>query len=164
MANELITLPGVAIKIENVGVFIQGESNVGKSELALALIQQGHALIADDAVNLRCHDQTTIELSCPTELQNLLELRNFGILNIQQLYGDNAVCDKASCNLIIQLEKNASTPLDRVLGSYDKQLILGAEIPRITIGNASERSLVACVKLAVRCLSSPPKSWKISSL
>jgi HPr kinase/phosphorylase len=161
MANQSITLPGVAVKIDGYGVLIQGVSGIGKSQLALSLIQANHALIADDAVQLTRNIDNTIELSCPPTLRNLLEIRNFGILNIKDIYGEKAIAQKAPCQLIIQLEVDSTAALDRLNGSFDYHALLDIKTPMMTIGQASQRPLPALVKLAVRRLSSHEKSWKM---
>jgi hypothetical protein len=64
-------------------VLITGESGLGKSELGLELITRGNGLVADDAVDLYRVNQTTIEGRCPELLQNLLEVRGIGLLDIR---------------------------------------------------------------------------------
>lgn len=44
---------GVMMKVGELGVFIIGPANIGKSSLALELLHQGHQLIADDSVEFR---------------------------------------------------------------------------------------------------------------
>ena len=48
-----ITRHGVLVDVYGVGVFIMGESGIGKSETALELIKRGHRLVADDAVEIK---------------------------------------------------------------------------------------------------------------
>ena len=47
------TIHGVLVDIYGIGVLIKGESSIGKSETALELIQRGHRLVADDAVEIK---------------------------------------------------------------------------------------------------------------
>ena len=48
-----MTLHGTLVEVFGVGVLIQGESSVGKSEAALGLIERGHRLISDDVVRVK---------------------------------------------------------------------------------------------------------------
>ena len=48
-----VTLHGTLVEVFGVGVLIQGESSVGKSEAALGLIERGHRLISDDVVRVK---------------------------------------------------------------------------------------------------------------
>src|SRR5690606_41403308 len=77
------TAHGVFMDVLGVGVLITGESGLGKSELALELISRGHGLVADDAVELSRTAPSVIEGQCPALLQNLLEVRGLGLLDIR---------------------------------------------------------------------------------
>ncbi|MES2911050.1 MAG: HPr kinase/phosphorylase, partial [Pseudomonadota bacterium] len=81
------SMHGVFMDILGMGVMITGESGLGKSELGLELISRGHGLVADDAVDLYRINQTTIEGRCPDLLQNLLEVRGIGLLDIKAIFG-----------------------------------------------------------------------------
>ena len=85
------------------GVMITGESGLGKSELGLELISRGHGLVADDAVDLYRINQTSIEGRCPELLQNLLEVRGIGLLDIKAIFGETAVRRKMRLKLIVHL-------------------------------------------------------------
>ena len=76
------TVHGVFMDVLGLGVLITGESGLGKSELALELISRGHGLVADDAVELSRTAPNFIEGQCPPLLQNLLEVRGLGLLEI----------------------------------------------------------------------------------
>ena len=80
---ERTSMHGVFMDILGLGVMITGESGLGKSELGLELISRGNGLVADDAVDLYRINQTTIEGRCPELLQNLLEVRGIGLLDIR---------------------------------------------------------------------------------
>ena len=89
--------------ILGLGVLITGESGLGKSELGLELISRGHGLVADDAVDLYRVTQTTLEGRCPELLQNLLEVRGIGLLDIKAIFGETAVRRKMRLKLIVHL-------------------------------------------------------------
>ena len=42
------TVHGTTLDLKGVGVMVRGDSGIGKSEAALALIERGHSLVADD--------------------------------------------------------------------------------------------------------------------
>ena len=97
------TMHGVFMDILGLGVLITGESGLGKSELGLELISRGNGLVADDAVDLYRINQTTIEGRCPDLLQNLLEVRGIGLLDIQAIFGETAVRRKMRLKMIVHL-------------------------------------------------------------
>jgi HPr kinase/phosphorylase len=84
-----ILLHGVFMDVLGLGVMITGESGLGKSELALELVSRGHGLVADDAVEFSRPTPNTIEGRCPPLLQNLLEVRGLGLLDIKAIFGEN---------------------------------------------------------------------------
>ena len=100
---DRITMHGVFMDILGLGVMITGESGLGKSELGLELISRGNGLVADDAVDLYRINQTTIEGKCPELLQNLLEVRGIGLLDIRAIFGETAVRRKMRLKLIVHL-------------------------------------------------------------
>ena len=86
-----ITLHGVFMEVHSIGVLLTGESGLGKSELALELISRGPRLVADDAPEFAQIAPDMLDGTCPEMLQDLLEVRGIGILNIREMYGDSAV-------------------------------------------------------------------------
>jgi serine kinase of HPr protein (carbohydrate metabolism regulator) len=63
------------------GVLLLGDSGVGKSDLALRLIERGATLVADDRTELFVEDGALFARA-PTSLAGLLEVRGVGILEL----------------------------------------------------------------------------------
>lgn len=149
---ESTVLHGVFMEVNGVGILIQGEAAVGKSELALELVTRGHRLIADDAVELRHVAPDTLEGTCPVMLRDFLEVRGLGILNIRSLFGETAVKLKKNLKLIVQLVKpgRGGEPLNRLDMEASKTGILGVEILTVRIPVAAGRNLAVLVEVAVR--------------
>ncbi len=95
---------GVFMEVQGFGVMIKGEASIGKSELALELISRGHRLISDDIVDFYRIAPERLEGRCPPLLQDFLEVRGLGILNIRALFGDNSVKSNKPLDLIVKLE------------------------------------------------------------
>ncbi|MCW5589171.1 MAG: hypothetical protein KIT27_05855 [Legionellales bacterium] len=148
-----LTLHGVFMDVLGLGILLTGESGIGKSELALGLLNRGHRMIADDAVIFT--QQPTLELvgTCPPLLQDFLEVRGLGILNIRVMFGDTAIKDKKQLQLIIKIARFAQEQLhniDRLYGIYCQQPLLDTVIPEITLPVAPGRNLAVLVECAVR--------------
>lgn len=143
---------GVFLNILETGVLLLGPSGIGKSELALTLIQRGHCLIADDAIEFSRQHQY-IEGRCPPLLQDFLATRSLGILNIRRLYGDAAICSHKALTLIIELtlsrpsEWLASDGLD-VNQAHHR--ILDIPIAKVSIPIMPGFHLATLVEVAVR--------------
>ena len=152
LANR-ITLHGVFLEVNGIGILLTGESGVGKSELALELISRGHRLIADDAPEFSRVAPDTLSGECPDQLKDFLEVRGLGILNIRAMFGDNTIKNNKYLRLIMHLEEMSEVQLqqiDRLRGSHQLQNILGVDVEQITIPVAPGRNLAVLVEIAVR--------------
>ena len=144
---------GVFMEVHGVGVLLTGSSGIGKSELALELINRGHRLIVDDAPELYRSAPDTIRGTCPPLLRGFLEVRGLGILNIREMFGDSAIKPSKNLRLIVQLlplDQEQLLELDRLEGSYDTQTILDVEIQEVIIPVAPGRNLAVLVEAATR--------------
>lgn len=99
-----ISVHGVLVDIYGEGVLITGESGIGKSEAALELIQRGHRLVADDAVEIRKVSDDTLVGSAPDITKHFIELRGIGIVDVKTLFGVSNVKDTQNIDLVICLE------------------------------------------------------------
>jgi HPr kinase/phosphorylase len=88
------TMHGVLVEVYGLGVQLLGKSGIGKSELALDLVQRGHPLIADDIVTIRRRGAETLYGQGSGLTKHLLEIRGLGILNVKDLFGVSAVREK----------------------------------------------------------------------
>lgn len=150
---ETASMHGVFIEVQGFGVLIQGNPAIGKSELALELITRGHRLIADDIVDFYRISPERIEGRCPPLLQDFLEVRGLGILNIRALFGDNSVKPTKPLDLIIQLElADILSPqtLDRLSAKTQHAEVLGVKIPKVIVPIAAGRNISVLVEVAVR--------------
>lgn len=149
---DRITMHGVFMDILGLGVLITGESGLGKSELGLELISRGNGLVADDAVDLYHINQTTIEGRCPELLQNLLEVRGIGLLDIRTIFGEAAVRRHMRLRLIVHLVRRATMERDyeRLTGEPLTQQVLGVPIRKVVIQVDAGRNIAVLVEAAVR--------------
>ena len=105
-----VTLHGVFMEIYSIGVLITGEAGSGKSELALELLSRGHRLVADDAPEFTQIAPDVLDGTCPELLQDLLEVRGLGVLNVREMFGDTAVKKNKYLRLIVHLTKPMTEP------------------------------------------------------
>jgi len=151
--RDEMTVHGVFMEVMGTGILLVGESGIGKSELALELVSRGHRLIADDAPCLTRSSQGWLLGSCPAGLQDFLEVRGLGILNVRAMFGDSAVKHTKKLSLMIRLEQMSSDRLaavDRLTGEKSSTELLGLEIPQVMIPVVAGRNLAVLVEAAVR--------------
>jgi len=145
------TVHGVFMDVLGLGVLITGESGLGKSELALELISRGHGLVADDAVELSRTSPHVIDGHCPVLLQNMLEVRGLGLLNIRTIFGETSVRRKMKLKLIVHLVRaTAQDKFERLPLQDMTQDMLGCPIRKVMLQVAAGRNLAVLVEAAVR--------------
>ncbi|MDX1519257.1 MAG: HPr(Ser) kinase/phosphatase, partial [Gammaproteobacteria bacterium] len=91
--------------------------------------------------------------TCPEALQDFLEVRGLGIVNVRELFGDSAIKSSKYLRLITRLEPMSNDELlklDRLEGSYRFQKVLGLDIPEITLPVAPGRNLSVLLECAAR--------------
>jgi HPr kinase/phosphorylase len=125
-----INCHGTLVEVFGVGVLIQGNSSVGKSEAGLGLIERGHRLISDDVVKVKKREGNYLEGMGAELTRHHMEIRGIGIINVAHLYGAVCVRDNKSIDIIVKLEEwNDDTFYDRV--GLDERYcdILGVNLP-----------------------------------
>jgi len=124
------TLHGTLVEVFGVGVLIQGDSSVGKSEAALGLIERGHRLISDDAVRVKKREGNELEGYGAELTRHHMEIRGIGIINVAHLYGAVCVRNHKSLDLVVKLENWDDTHFYDRVGLDEKVCeILGVNIP-----------------------------------
>lgn len=144
-----VTRHGVLIEIYGEGVFITGESGVGKSETAIELVKRGHRLVADDAVEIRKVSNISLVGSSPDNIRHFLELRGIGIINARRLFGIGAVKMTEKLDLVIELEQwNSEKVYDRMGVDTEYVSLLGVKVPSLTIPVKPGRNLAVILEVA----------------
>lgn len=149
-----VTLHGVFMEIYSIGVLITGDSGAGKSELALELITRGHRLVADDAPEFTQIAPDVLDGTSPEMLQDMLEVRGLGVLDIRQMFGDTAVKKNKYLRLIVHLtQPNLDTSpggIERITGDMGIRRVLDLDVPRITLPVMPGRNLAVLTEAAAR--------------
>lgn len=144
----LMTRHGVLLDVYGIGVMLQGDSGIGKSETAIELIMRGHRLVADDAVEIRRISNQLIG-SAPEIIRHYIELRGIGVIDVRQLFGMRAVKTTAPIDLVVQLEPWDSTKFYDRLGLDDHyETIMDIQVPSVTIPVRPGRNLASIVEVA----------------
>ena len=144
-----ITRSGVMLEVHGEGVLIQGESGVGKSEVAIELLKRGHRLVADDAVEIKETSPHPLVASAPELIRGYMELRGIGVIDISRLLGMGAIKLSQEIDLVINLEPwDDKAVYDRFgLESHFTE-ILGVKVPAATIPVKPGRNLASIVEVA----------------
>lgn len=144
-----ITRHGVLVEVYGEGILLVGDSGVGKSETALELIKRGHRLVADDAVEIKRINRTTLMGSAPEMIRYYMELRGIGVIDARQIYGVGAVKPESRVDLVVQLEPwEDGRAYDRLGLTTEYCEILNVRVPCVTIPVGPGRNLAVILELA----------------
>lgn len=144
-----ITRHGVLMEVYGQGIFITGNSGVGKSETAIELIQRGHRLVADDAVQIRKINDNCLKGSAPKNIRHFIELRGIGIINARRIFGMGAVKVTQEIDMVVNLELwDSSKIYDRMGMENDYTEILDVKVPIVTIPVKPGRNLAIIIEVA----------------
>ena len=146
---ERTSVHGVLMDIYGMGVLIQGDSGIGKSETGLELVKRGHRLVADDRVDIYAKDEMTLWGEPAEILKHLLEIRGVGIIDIMSLYGASAVKDSSQVQLAVYLENyDTQKTFDRLGNNAEELEVSGVSIPRIRIPVKTGRNISVVIESA----------------
>jgi HPr kinase/phosphorylase len=150
LASPHIRVPGTLVEINGVGVLLEGEPGVGKSEIALALIKRGHSLVADDTTILTRDSTGCIQGSAVEITREHMEIRGLGIIHVPSLFGISAMRNERRLDLIIRMQRSpvGEDDIDRTGLDTATRNVLGIEIPLITVPVAAGRDLTNVVEVA----------------
>lgn len=146
---ERTSVHGVLMDIYGMGVLIQGDSGIGKSETGLELVKRGHRLVADDRVDVYAKDEETLWGEPAEILRHLLEIRGVGIIDIMSLYGASAVKSSSQVQLVVYLENFENGKVFDRLGNGNEEVeFAGVKIPRVRIPVKTGRNVSVVIEAA----------------
>ena len=146
---ERTSVHGVLMDIYGMGVLIQGDSGIGKSETGLELVKRGHRLVADDRVDVFARDEMTLWGEPAEILRHMLEIRGVGIIDVMSLYGASAVKDSSQVQIAVYLENyTKEQAYDRLGNNAEEIEFCGVTIPRIRIPVKTGRNISVVIEAA----------------
>ncbi|MBN2503868.1 MAG: HPr(Ser) kinase/phosphatase [Bacilli bacterium] len=146
---ERISLHGVLMDINGVGVMITGKSGLGKSEVALELIRRGYMLVADDMVEVYQREKGVLIGEAPELLKKYLEIRGIGIVNVIYLFGAKAYRENKKISLLVELEKwDVFRKFDRLGLQQEKRKIFDTEVTYVALPITEARNTATLVEAA----------------
>lgn len=139
-------LHGTMLSVNGIGVLLRGKPGIGKSDIALALLERGEHLIADDHVILT-QQQPQIIACCDAVNRGFLHSRQFGFINVIKLYGPRAIKQESALHLII----NLTTDTNHNSG-FNTEAVLSQPIHTMTINSNSTQDAVNAILVASKLL------------
>jgi HPr kinase/phosphorylase len=142
---------GVLVNVYGLGVLIQGDSGVGKSECALELLKRGHILIADDVVEVKRRIGYMLVGNSPKNIKHYMEVRGLGIIDVELLFGIGSIMDQSLIEMHVKLESVVAGSLanyDRTGLSTAEVQILDVPVPSLRLPVTPGRNLAVLIEVA----------------
>ncbi|MEW6052128.1 MAG: HPr(Ser) kinase/phosphatase [Candidatus Zixiibacteriota bacterium] len=129
-----INVHGTLVDVYGVGLLYTGKSGIGKSEVALDLVERGHRLVADDVVRVTRVAPDVIIGSGSELLGHHMEIRGVGIIDVEELFGIRAIRLQKRIEVEVHLTLWSETAQYERLGLEDYHTtLLGVNIPQINV-------------------------------
>lgn len=137
------------LDIRGIGVMIRGDSGIGKSECALALIERGHSLVADDLTCIRLLDERELAASSRELNRGYMECRGIGIINIAEMFGVKSIRREKRIDLVVSLKEWTPEVVEERTGLEENYYeILGIKVPHIEFYVRPGRDIARLVEVA----------------
>lgn len=99
-----VTVHGSMVDVYGIGMLLTGKSGIGKSEIALDLVERGHRLVADDTVNIKRNAETILIAYGHTTMSHFIEIRGVGILDVREMFGIRAARVQKRLEVLVDLQ------------------------------------------------------------
>jgi len=143
------------VDVRGIGVLIRGKSGVGKSECALALIERGHSLVADDLVKIDLRgDKELVGTYKASQPHGFMECRGVGVIDVRKLYGIRSVLPKKRINMVVSLaDWTPDVEEERTGAARPTYEILGQRVPHFKLYVRPGRDMARLVEVAALLLA-----------
>ncbi len=129
-----VTIHGSLVDVYGVGMLFTGRSGIGKSEVALDLVERGHRLVADDVVHITRAAKGTLIGTSDDLLRDHAEVRGLGIINVRQMFGIRAVRLRKRVEVQVDLQEwSEDVDYERIGIDQETTTILDTEIPLVRL-------------------------------
>ncbi len=125
---------GSFIDVYGVGVLLIGRSGIGKSEIALDLVERGHRLVADDVVMVTRKGEGILMGAGTDVVKHFMEIRGLGLIDVRAIFGIRAIRFQKRVEIVVELEEwSRDQEYTRTGLDHESIAILGVEIPHVKL-------------------------------
>jgi HPr kinase/phosphorylase len=149
-----LTLHGSLVDVYGVGLLLTGQAGIGKSEVALDLVERGHRLVADDVV-IATKKAEGVLMGSGTELAgHFMEIRGLGIVDVRAMFGIRAIRFQKRVEVVVRMEVwDAEEEYTRIGMVEETAPILDVALPLVKLPiNPGKNVTVICEVIAMNHL------------
>jgi len=149
LTSPRMRFQGTMVDVMGIGVLLEGEPGIGKSETAIALVRRGHSLVSDDTTVL-FRDNTGDVLGTSVDITRFhTEIRGLGIIHVPSLFGVASMQLRMKLDLIIRLHhQQPGEDVDRTGLTPETRDIMGRAIPVLQLPVGAGRDISLIVEVA----------------
>jgi len=128
------TIHGSLVDVYGVGLLLTGKSGIGKSEIALDLVERGHRLVADDVVTITRKGESILMGAGTNLVKHFMEIRGLGLIDVRSMFGIRAIRFQKRVEIVVELEeRNSENDYTRTGLSSAVRELLGVEVQAVKL-------------------------------
>lgn len=129
-----MTIHGTLVDVYGIGLLFTGRSAIGKSEIALDLVERGHRLVADDVVIITKKAEEILMGEGRELVEHHLEIRGLGLIDMRSTFGIRAVRVHKRIEVEVRLvDFDPNSDYERTGLDNQETTILGVKLPLIVL-------------------------------
>lgn len=127
-------LHGSFMDVYGIGVLLAGRSGIGKSEIALDLVERGHRLVADDVVMITRKGEGILIGAGTDVVKHFMEIRGLGLIDIRSIFGIRSIRFQKRLEIAVELQEwKQDDDYTRTGLDHGNISILDVEIPHVKL-------------------------------
>ena len=131
---QQLSIHGALVDVYGIGLLITGKAGIGKSEVALDLVERGHRLVADDVVIVTRKEEQVLLGSGTDLVQHFMEIRGLGLVDVRAMFGIRAIRFQKRVEVVVDLHHwDPNEEYTRLGMSDEAREILGVGLPLVKL-------------------------------
>jgi HPr kinase/phosphorylase len=145
---------GSLVDVYGIGLLPIGKPGIGKSEVALDLVERGHRLVADDVIIASRRDEQILMGSGTDLVQHFMEVRGLGLVDIRSMFGIRAIRFQKRIEVVVNMQLwDPDREYTRIHMVEDTHEILGVDLPMVQVPITPGKNItVICEVIAMNYL------------
>ena len=141
-------LHGSFVDVDGIGVLITGRSGIGKSEIALDLVERGHRLVADDVVMVTRKGEGILMGAGSDVVKHYMEIRGLGLIDVRSIFGIRSIRFQKRVEIIVELQEwRNDIEYTRTGLDHENISILGVSLPHIKLPIVPGKNITVIVEV-----------------